>query len=84
VQNISFKNIHVQDVAELIAGTNVPAARMIDGFSLANISGTCSSAIALANMTNVNLSKITVTGFAGALVSASNVHGTGLDDSAAK
>ncbi len=84
VQNISFKNIHVQDVAELIAGTNVPAARMIVGFSLANISGTCSRAIALANMTNVNLSKITVTGFAGALVSASNVHGTGLDDSAAK
>jgi hypothetical protein len=84
VQNISFKNIYVQDVAELIAGTNIPAARPLDGFTLANISGTCSHAIALANTTNANFSKITVTGFSGALVSANNVHGTGLDDSAAK
>jgi hypothetical protein len=35
-------------------------------------------------MTNVNLSKINVTGFSGALVTTTNVHGKGLDDSAAK
>jgi hypothetical protein len=35
-------------------------------------------------MTNVDLSKIQVTGFAGALVTANNVQGKGLDDSAAK
>jgi polygalacturonase len=84
VQNISFKNIRVQDVAELVAGTNVPQARPLDGFTLADISGTCSRAISIANMTNVNLSKICVTGFSSRLVTTNNVHGKGLDDSAAK
>ena len=84
VQNFSFKNIYVQDVADLVAGTNVPAARPIDGFKLENITGTCSRAISLVNMTNVSLSKIDVTGYSGALVTVKNVHGTGLDDSAAK
>jgi polygalacturonase len=73
VQNISFKNIRVQDVAELVAGKNIPPARPVDGFTLANISGTCARGISLASMTNVNLANITVTGFAGPLVSAGNI-----------
>jgi polygalacturonase len=84
VQNLSFKGIRVQDVAELVAGTNVSAARPIDGFTLADIAGTCARAISLANMTNVNLTKIRVTGYAGPLVSTQNVSGAGLDPSAAK
>ena len=83
VHNLSFKNIHLQDVNTLIEGTDVPRARPVDGFTLANISGTCSRAISIANMTNVNLSAIRVTGFTGALVKAQNVQGTGLDGSAA-
>jgi polygalacturonase len=79
VQNISFKNIRVQDVAELVAGKNIPPARPVDGFMLANISGTCARGISLASMTNVNLANITVTGFAGPLVSAGNIQ-TGLGD----
>jgi polygalacturonase len=78
VHNLSFNNIRVQGVTDLIAGTNVPPARPVDGFTLADISGTCAQAIALANMTNVNLSKISVTGFSGPLVTAHNVSGTGL------
>jgi polygalacturonase len=84
VQNISFKNVRVQDVAELVQGANVPPARPVDGFTLTDISGTCSRAISIANMTNVSLSKIRVTGFSGTLVTTNNVHGKGLDDSAAK
>lgn len=84
VQNLAFKNIRVQDVADLIEGKNVPAARPIDGFTLTDISGTCSRAISLANMTNVNLSKIRVTGFEGALVTTTNVSGKGLEDPAGK
>ena len=84
VHNLSFKNVRVQEVAELVAGTNVPPARPIDGFTLTDISGTCSRAISIANMTNVNLSAVKVTGFTGALVTTNNVHGKGLDDSAAK
>lgn len=84
VQNISFKNVHVQDVADLVAGKDVPAERPFDGFALTDISGTCTRAISLANMTNVKLSGIRVTGFSGPLVTVENVKGTGLDDSAAK
>jgi hypothetical protein len=84
VQNISFKNVRVQEVAELVAGKNIPAARPMDGFTLTDISGTCARAISLANMTNVKLSGIHVTGFAGPLITTENVKGVGLDDSAAK
>jgi polygalacturonase len=84
VQNLSFKHVRVQDVADLIDGVNVPPARPVDGFTLADISGTCSRAISIANMTNVNFSAVKVTGFTGALVKADNVHGTGLDISAMK
>ena len=84
VKNISFKGVRVQGVADLVDGKNVPPARPIDGFTLTDIAGTCTRAITLANMTNVNLSKIRVTGFEGALVTVQNVQGKGLDAAAAK
>ena len=84
VQNISFKNVRVQDVTALVAGKNIPAVRPVDGFTLTEISGTCARGIALANMTNVKLSGIHVTGFDGPLISTENVKGTGLELSAAK
>lgn len=84
VHNLSFKNVSVQDVAELVDGTNIPPARPLDGFTLSDITGTCGHAIAIANMTNVLFSKIHVTGFEGPLVMAQNVKGAGLDGSAAQ
>jgi len=84
VQNISFKNVRVQDVTMLVAGKNIPAARPVDGFTLTDIAGTCARGIALANMTNVKLSGIHVTGFDGPLISTENVQGTGLELSALK
>jgi polygalacturonase len=82
VQNISFKNVRVQDVAELVAGRDIPTARPLDGFTLADISGTCARAISIANMTNVDFSALKVTGYTGPLVTAQNVQGTGLDPTA--
>jgi polygalacturonase len=84
VQNLSFKNITVEDVATLVDANNVPPARPVDGFTLTDVSGTCSRAISIANMTNVVFSKIHVTGFNGPLITSENAKGTGLDDSAAK
>lgn len=86
VQNFTFKKIHVQDVTDLILGTNISAARPFDGLTLEDVSGTCVRAITLANATNVNFSKIRVTGFDGPLinVSTNNVFGLGLNGSAAK
>jgi polygalacturonase len=79
VHNISFKNVSVQDVAELVDGTNIPSVRPVDGFTLSDITGTCGRAITIANMTNVIFSNIHVSGFEGPLVMAQNVKGTGLD-----
>lgn len=84
VKNISFQNVRVQDVTELVAGTGVPETMPLDGLKLSDISGTCVRGISLANMTNVSLSKIRVTGYDGPLVTSKNVKGTGLDLSAAK
>ena len=82
VHNLSFSNVSVQDVGELVDGSNVPPARPLDGFTLTDVSGTCTRAISLANMTNVALSKIRVTGFDGPLVTVHNVTGSGLDNPA--
>ena len=79
VQNIHFKNVRVQDVTALVAGKNVPAARPVDGFVLNEISGTCAHGITLANMTNVKLAGLHVTGFEGPLISTQNVKGSGLE-----
>ena len=68
----------------LVDAVNVPPARPVDGFTLADISGTCGRGISIANMTNVVFSKIQVTGFDGPLVKADNAKGSGWDDSAAK
>ncbi len=80
VKNFSFNKIHVQNVGDLVLATNIPAARMLDGLTLSDISGTCTHAISIANMTNVNLSKIRVTGFSGALLTTTNVSGKGLNE----
>ncbi len=78
VKNLRFKNVRVDNVGELVKGTDVPSQRPVDGFSLANISGTCESGISIANMTNVNFSDINVTGYDGPLINTQNVQGTGL------
>ncbi len=84
LSHISFSHIRVNDVAELVAGKNVPAKRPVDGLTLADITGTCDQGITLANMTNVMLTGIKVTGFQGPLVSAQNVEGQGLNGTAAQ
>jgi polygalacturonase len=82
VANFRFKNVRVQDVADLVVGTNVPVARPLDGLVLDGITGTCGHGISLANMTNVKIVAVKVTGYEGPLVSTKNVKGTGLDLSA--
>lgn len=83
IHNLCFKHIQAVDVGCLVAGMNIPPACPVDGLTLTDVSGTCARAIALANMTNVNLSGINVTGFTGALVTTRNVEGTGLNEAAA-
>jgi polygalacturonase len=83
VRNLSFTNIRVENVAQLVAGADIPAEQPLNGLSLANVTGTCARGITLVNSVNVKLAGINVTGFQGPLVTTTNVQGTGLDDSSA-
>jgi polygalacturonase len=79
VQNISFTGIKVDNVAQLVAGSEIPSERPLNGLSLANVTGTCAKGITLANSVKVKLANINVTGFQGSLITTTNVQGTGLD-----
>ena len=83
LQNITFKNIRVNDVAQLIAAANIPPQKPARNLSFANLTGTCGKGITLANVVDANLSAINVTGFQGPLLTKQNVTGTGLDNPAA-
>jgi polygalacturonase len=77
--DIRFDNVHVMNIAALILAGNISPDRPLDGFTLSNITGACTRAITLANMTHVALSNINVSGYQGPLITQSNVQGTGLD-----
>ena len=80
VRGIRFNNVQANNVADLVLAKNIPAERPVDGLSLTEIRGTCSRAFTLANMTNVVLDKISVTGYQGPFLTRSNVQGTGLNE----
>jgi polygalacturonase len=79
VQNLTFTNIKVDNVAQLVAGADIPSERPLNGLSLANVTGNCARGITLVNSANVKLAGINITGFQGPLITATNVQGTGLD-----
>jgi len=78
IRNFDFRNIKVADVPELVDGIGIHPRKPLDGFVFENVTGTCQKGISLANIKNAHLSGIKVTCFDGALLSTSNVSGTGL------
>jgi polygalacturonase len=84
VHTISFHNIKVNNVGQLVNAQDIPTERPVDGLSLVNITGTCGKGISLANMVNVKLVDINVIRFAGPLLTTNNVQGVGLDEASAK
>jgi polygalacturonase len=78
LKNICFRHIQVTNIADLVLAQNVPAEKPVEGLLLKDIQGTCRRALTLANMTNVTLAKINVTGYRGAFLTQSNVQGSGL------
>ena len=84
MSHINFSHIRVNEVTELVAGRNVPVEQPVDGLGLTDITGTCERGITLANMNDVKLAGIKVTGFQGPLVTTQNVKGQGLDGTAAQ
>ncbi len=73
-----FSNIRVTDVPALVQATEIHPRKPLIGFSLTNVTGTCKSGIALANMKNVVIRNVKATGFDGPLLSIDNVMGVGL------
>ncbi len=80
LSNIRFDHIRVDNVAYLMRAQGVPPSRPVDGFTLADVKGTCDRAITMANMKNVTLSGIKVTNYHGPLLTENHVEGTGLTD----
>ena len=84
LHNISFSHVRVASLSDLVVATNVPPEQPVDGFSLDDITGTCQRGLTLANMANVKLSGVKLSGFSGPLVDAQNVKGEGLGNAGAK
>ncbi len=78
IRNFSFTNIKVTDVPTLVDGVGIHPHKPLDGFVLANVTGTCGKGISLANIKRANLRNIKVTGFEGPLLSTYNVTGLGI------
>lgn len=83
IRNFSFTNIHVEDVPVLVEGNSVHPLKPLDGFTLANVTGTCKKGISLANIRRARLRNIDVSGYTGPLLSIHNVTGKGLEGAAA-
>jgi len=80
VHNISFHDIKVNNVGQLVNAQDIPRERPVDGLSLENISGTCEKGVSLAHITDVKLAGINVTGFQGPLVTTNSVRNAGLEN----
>ena len=63
----------------LVEGTGIHPDKPLDGFSLANVSGTCFKGISLANIKNAKLEGIKMTGYKGPLLNTYQVSGSGLE-----
>ena len=77
-RSFKFSNIRVTDEAMLVQATEIHPRKPLVGFSLTNVTGTCKSGITLANMKDVVIRNVKVTGFDGPLISVDNVTGVGL------
>ncbi len=76
-RNFRFSNIRV--TCTTLADVNqVPVQKPLEGLTLKNISGTCTRGISLQNVRDAHLSGIHVTGYQGALLTTTNVQGSGL------
>ncbi len=83
LKNFIFTNIRVDAIPVLVDGSSVHPDKPLDGFTLENITGSCSKGITLANIKRASLKNINVSGYTGPLIGICNVTGKGLEDAAA-
>jgi polygalacturonase len=80
--NFRFTNVRVTDCPNLVNAIAIDPQKPLNGFTLANVTGTCEKGIELANMRNVDFRNIAVTGYSGPLIALQNVTGKGLQGAA--
>jgi polygalacturonase len=83
LRNFRFSNVRVQDCPVLVDATGIHPAKPLDGFLLADVTGTCAKGIALANIKDADIRRIRVSGYAGPFIGVHNVTGKGLSGAAA-
>jgi len=79
VRNLRFSDIRV-NCGTLIDAASISPMKPVDGFTLSKVTGTCTTGMNLANITNAKLRDIKVTGISGPLLKTSNVQGSGLKE----
>jgi hypothetical protein len=75
---LNFSNVNVSNCQFLVDATHISPAKPLDKLRLSNFTGSCDRGIALANMTNVELSGIDVKVAHGPVIAVRNVQGAGL------
>ncbi len=78
IKNFRFSNIKVSDVPTLVDGTGIHPHKPLEGFTLENVTGTCTKGIFLANIKDAIIKDIKVAGYTGPLLNIANVTGKGL------
>jgi polygalacturonase len=78
-RNFSFSNITLTNCSRLVDARDLSAEKPLAGFTLENVTGTCTNGITLANITGAKLDNINVTVYKGSLLTQTNAQGSGLD-----
>ena len=68
------------DVMTMVDARDISPIKPLEGLSLVNLTGNCTNGISLANITHAELRDIHVTGYNGALLTLTNVQGSGLEE----
>ena len=82
LRNLRFSDVRLVDCPVLVDATAIHPGKPLDGFTLADVTGTCKKGMALANIRNATIRGIAVTGVEGPLISTYNVTGRGLGGAA--
>jgi hypothetical protein len=78
-RGLRFSNVRLKDASVLAEVTQIAPERPVLGLSLIDVSGTVARGISLQHVRDAILRNISVTGFAGPLLSANDVTGDGLE-----
>ena len=78
IRNFKFTNIRVKDSGALVDGTGIHPRKPLDGFTLSNVTGACTTGMKLANIKNADLQGIHVMIANGPMLGTNNVTGRGL------